>query len=79
VLAYGGRRVASRDFASQKPYYHTVMNLLMLILIFLALVVGGTVFYFAWRLSSGGAAPLQSEEPGEAKESNKSPGSSENL
>ena len=55
------------------------MNLLMLILIFLALVVGGTVFYFAWRLSSGRATPLDNREPGEAKESNNSPGSSESL
>jgi hypothetical protein len=28
------------------------MNLLMLILIFLGLLVGGVIFYIAWRLSS---------------------------
>ncbi len=53
------------------------MNLLMLILIFLALVVAGSVFYIAWELSSGNATPRKSEEPGEAKESKDSPGSSE--
>lgn len=52
------------------------MNLLMLILIFLALIVAGSVFYVAWELSSGEADPNKKEEPGEAKESKDSPGSS---
>jgi flagellar basal body-associated protein FliL len=45
------------------------MNLLMLILIFLALLVCAGVFYVAWRLSSGEASPpRENEEPGNAKE-----------
>ncbi len=49
------------------------MNLLMLILIFLGLVTGGAVFYFAWRLSSDRpeavvASRSEKEEPGDAKE-----------
>jgi flagellar basal body-associated protein FliL len=45
------------------------MNLLMLILIFLALLVCAGVFYAAWRLSSGDTPPVRkNEEPGNAKE-----------
>ena len=45
------------------------MNLLMLILIFLALLVCGGVFYAAWRLSSAVAGETpKKEEPGNAKE-----------
>lgn len=45
------------------------MNLLMLILIFLALLVCGGVFYAAWRLSTGATqADGKKEEPGNAKE-----------
>ena len=56
------------------------MNLLSLILIALALVVGGCVFYVAWELSSGefelDQDPLhEKEEPGESKESKDPPGS----
>ena len=55
------------------------MNLLSLILIAMALIVGGCVFYVAWELSSGkfetGHDPApKKEEPGESKESNDSPG-----
>ena len=61
------------------------MNLLSLILIVMALIVGGCVFYVAWELSSGefesgaqkkaleaqqlSAGAVQKEEPGEPKES----------
>lgn len=44
------------------------MNLLMLILIFLALVVAGSVFYIAWELSSD-KQHRNKKEPGDAKES----------
>ena len=46
------------------------MNLLMLILIFLGLLVAGSVFYIAWRLSSGASQSGgdEKEEPGDAKE-----------
>jgi flagellar basal body-associated protein FliL len=49
------------------------MNLLMLILILLALIAAGAVFYVAWELSSeepSGTATQQGEkqEPGDAKE-----------
>lgn len=44
------------------------MNLLMLILIFLALVVAGSIFYIAWELSSDKPHPKR-KEPGDAKES----------
>lgn len=69
--------VCLQDFADENPYYKPVMNLLMLILIFLGLVVAMTVFYIAWRLSSGRTAPPGNEEPGAGKESKQSPGSSE--
>jgi hypothetical protein len=61
------------------------MNLLSLILIVMALIVGGCVFYVAWELSSGefesgtqkkalesqqlAAGAVKKEEPGEPKES----------
>jgi flagellar basal body-associated protein FliL len=45
------------------------MNLLMLILIFLALLVCAGVFYAAWLLSSGEVStPRENEEPGNVKE-----------
>jgi len=44
-------------------------------LIFMALVVVGCVFYVAWQLSSGTWDPADEEEPGESKESKDSPGS----
>ena len=56
------------------------MNLLSLILIAMARIVGGCVFYVAWELSSGAFefdqdhAP-EKEEPGESKESKDPPGS----
>lgn len=55
------------------------MNLLSLILITMALIVGACVFYVAWELSSGnyeiGGDPPdgQKEGPGESKESEDSP------
>jgi hypothetical protein len=54
------------------------MNLLSLILIFLGLIVGISVFYIAWQLSSGTwdpTDPVNKKEPGESKEPNDSPGS----
>ena len=54
------------------------MNLLMLILIFLGIVVAVTIFRVAWKLSSDELHGEKSEEPGEAKESKDSPGSSDN-
>ena len=56
------------------------MNLLSLILIAMALIVGGCVFYVAWELSSGEFELDQDrvpgkEEPGESKESKDPPGS----
>ena len=66
------------------------MNLLSLILIVMALIVGACVFSVAWELSSGdfesglqkravesqnlAAGSLAKEEPGESKESENSPG-----
>jgi hypothetical protein len=55
------------------------MNLLSLILIAMALIVGACVFYVAWELSSGKyeigpRAGGEKEEPGESKESKDSPG-----
>jgi uncharacterized membrane-anchored protein YhcB (DUF1043 family) len=61
------------------------MNLLSLILIALGLIVGISVFYIAWELTSENdkhprrnrAAKLQAQkkEPGESKESKDPPGS----
>ena len=51
------------------------MNLLSLILIFLGLVVGASVFYVAWELTSGSWGPDDKKEPGESKEPKDSPGS----
>jgi hypothetical protein len=55
------------------------MNLLSLILIAMALIVGACVFYVAWELSSGKfetgePAAAEKKEPGESKESKDSPG-----
>ena len=44
------------------------MNLLSLIIIFLALVVAGSVFFIAWELSSGKPLVRQKGEPGAEKE-----------
>jgi flagellar basal body-associated protein FliL len=44
------------------------MNLLMLILIFVALLVCGVVFYVAWRLSSDTPRAAEKQEPDDAKE-----------
>jgi len=51
-----------------------LMNLLSIILVAMALVVGGCVFYVAWELSSGKYEPGAGEEPGESKESKDPPG-----
>ena len=48
------------------------MNLLMLILIFLALWISGAIAYFAWTLTSGVA---KSDESGDNQESLASPDS----
>ncbi len=53
------------------------MNLLMLILIFLGVAVAVTILRIAWKLSSDEFHGGKNEEPGEAKESKDSPGSSE--
>jgi hypothetical protein len=45
------------------------MNLLSLIIIALALIVIGCVFYVAWELSSGKEGSGQKKEPDESKES----------
>ncbi|MDH5345069.1 MAG: hypothetical protein OEW59_04835 [Gammaproteobacteria bacterium] len=55
------------------------MNLLSLILIAMALIVGACVFYVAWELSSGKFdthrhLPSGEEGPGESKASNDPPG-----
>jgi flagellar basal body-associated protein FliL len=51
------------------------MNLLMLILIGMALIVSGCVFYVAWELSSDKPKTAEKKEPGEPKESEDSPSS----
>jgi hypothetical protein len=50
------------------------MNLLSLILIAMALIVAGCVFYVAWEISSGKLETQTKKEPGESKESKDSPG-----
>jgi len=50
------------------------MNLLSLILIALAVIVSGCVFYVAWEFSSGKFEGGGKKEPGESKESKDSPG-----
>jgi flagellar basal body-associated protein FliL len=45
------------------------MNLLSLIIIALALIVVGCVFYVAWELSSDKPAQSAKKEPDESKES----------
>jgi hypothetical protein len=55
------------------------MNLLMLILILLGIAVAVAIFRVAWRLTGEDDIRKESEEPGEAKESKESPGSSERL
>ena len=54
------------------------MNLLSLILIAMALIVGACVFYVAWEISSGefetrAQAEMEKKEPGESKESGDPP------
>ena len=54
------------------------MNLLSLIIIFLALVIVGSICFIAWELTSERIMPRsEKKEPGESKESKKSPGSVE--
>jgi flagellar basal body-associated protein FliL len=50
------------------------MNLLSLILVMMAIIVAGCVFYVAWQVSSGEfesrqTGPTTEKEPGETKES----------
>jgi hypothetical protein len=51
------------------------VNLLSLILIFLALCIAVSICYVAWELSSGFWDPTHGEEPGGSKESKDPPGS----
>jgi len=54
------------------------MNLLSLIIIFLALVIVGSIAYIAWEVTSDRIMPRsENKEPGESKESKKSPGPGE--
>ena len=54
------------------------MNLLSLIIIFLALAIVASIAFIAWELTSEEIMPRQDkEEPGVSKESNESPGSGE--
>jgi len=50
------------------------MNLLSLILVAMAIIVAGCVFYVAWEFSSGKFESGTKKEPGESKESKDSPG-----
>lgn len=50
------------------------MNLLSLILIAMAIIAAGCVFYVAWEFSSGKFEEEIKKEPGESKESKDSPG-----
>ena len=49
------------------------MNLLAIILILMALIVVGCVFYVAWEFSSGDPGAVRKKEPGESEESEDSP------
>ena len=54
------------------------MNLLSLLIIFLALAVVISIAYIAWDLTSEEVMPRgDKKEPGGSKESNESPGSGE--
>ena len=60
------------------------MNLLSLIIIFLALVIVGSIAFIAWELTSEESMPrsedkpqIEKMEPERPKESNKAPGSTE--
>ena len=53
------------------------MNLLSLILIFLGLVVAGSIGFIAWELTSDRPFASQKEEPGAGSEPKPSPGSNE--
>ncbi|MDA0681225.1 MAG: hypothetical protein O3A13_14790 [Proteobacteria bacterium] len=50
------------------------MNLLSLLLIAMAVIVAGCVFYVAWEFSSGDFEHEAKKEPDESKESKDSPG-----
>ena len=51
------------------------MNLLSLILIFLALVVAGSISFIAWELTSERPVRKEKKEPGDGKEPEPPPGS----
>jgi hypothetical protein len=51
------------------------MNLLSLILIAMAIIVAGCIFYVAWEFSSGRYDVSIRKEPGDSKESKDPPGS----
>jgi len=54
------------------------MNLLSLIIIFLALVIVGAIAFIAWELTSERSMPRSDQdEPGASKESKDTPGSGE--
>ena len=53
--------------------YDDRVNLLSLILIAMALIVAGCIFYVAWEFSSDNPGGPKQKEPGESKESNDSP------
>jgi len=54
------------------------MNLLSLIIVFLALAVVGSIAYIAWELTSERIMPRSDKvEPGDPKESKESPGPGE--
>ncbi len=58
-----------------KSSYYDWMNLLSLILVGMAVIVAGCIFYVAWEFSSGKFEGGIKKEPGESKESKDSPGS----
>lgn len=51
------------------------MNLLSLIIIFLALVIVGSIAFIAWEVTSERMMPHSEEKPGESGEGKASPGS----
>ena len=53
--------------------YDDRVNLLSLILIAMALIVAGCVFYVAWEFSSDNPGGVKKKEPGKSKESEDSP------
>ena len=54
--------------------YDDGMNLLSLIIIAMAIIVAGCVFYVAWEFTSEKTEAGTKKEPDESKESNDSPG-----